>query len=73
MSGEVLRVCPGSGEQLPKLLASMLAALLFGQASADGAQFFQAPVAGYVSRGSMMSQAVPVPMVRFAADLLRTG
>jgi hypothetical protein len=46
----------------------MLAALLFGQASADGAQFFQAPVAGYVSRGSMMSQAVPVPMVPLAGN-----
>ena len=57
MRGEVLRVCPGSGDQLQAKL-SMLAALLFGQASADGAQFFQAPVAGYVSRGSMMSQAV---------------
>ena len=69
MSGEVLRVCPGSGEQLPKLLASMLAALLFGQASAEGAHFFQPPVAGFLSQGSMVSQAVPVPMVLFTRFL----
>jgi hypothetical protein len=48
----------------------MLAALLFGKASAEGAQFFQAPVAGYVSRGSMMSQAVPVPMVPLTGNQL---
>ena len=47
------------------LVVSMLAALLFGQASAEGAHFFQPPVAGFLSQGSMVSQAVPVPMVLF--------
>jgi hypothetical protein len=46
----------------------MLAALLFGQASAEGAQFFQPPVAGFMSHGSMVSQAVPVPMVPLAGN-----
>ena len=55
----------GSGEQ-SSLVVLMLAALLFGQASADGVQFFQPPVAGYVSRGAMVSQAVPVPVVRIS-------
>jgi hypothetical protein len=35
----------------------MLAVLLFGVA---GAQFFQPPAAGFLSQGSMMSQAVPL-------------
>lgn len=48
----------------------MLAALLFGRlAFADGAQFFQPQVAGYLSRGSMVSQAVPVPMVPSAGNV----
>jgi hypothetical protein len=46
----------------------MLAALLFGQASAEGAHFFQPPVAGFLSQGSMVSQAVPVPMVPLAGN-----
>jgi hypothetical protein len=46
----------------------MLAALLFGQASAEGAQFFQPPVAGFLSQGSMVSQAVPVPMVAMGGN-----
>jgi hypothetical protein len=41
----------------------MFVALLFGQASADGVQFFQPPVGGFLSQGSMVSQAVPFPMV----------
>jgi hypothetical protein len=46
----------------------MLAALLFGQASAEGVQFFQPQVGGFLSQGSMVSQAVPVPMVPMAAN-----
>jgi hypothetical protein len=46
----------------------MLAALLFGQASAEGAHFFQPPVAGFLSQGSMVSQAVPVPMVAMGGN-----
>jgi hypothetical protein len=46
----------------------MLAALLFGQASAEGVQFFQPPVGGLLSQGSMVSQAVPVPMVPLAGN-----
>jgi len=45
----------------------MLAALLFGQASGQGAQFFQ-PVGGFLSQGSMVSQAVPAPMVPMAGN-----
>jgi hypothetical protein len=46
----------------------MFAALLLGQASANGAQFFQPPVGGFLSQGSMVSQAVPAPMVPMAAN-----
>jgi hypothetical protein len=48
----------------------MLAAVFFGVASAEGAQFFQPPVAGFLSQGSMVSQAVPVPMIPFAGQEL---
>merc|ERR1719352_2231649 len=47
----------------------MIAALLFGQASADGVQFFQPPVGGFLSQGSMVPMAgnqmafQPVPYV----------
>jgi len=53
-----------------KLEVSMLAALLYGHASAEGAQFFQPQVAGFLPRGSMVSQAVPVPMVPLAGNEL---
>jgi hypothetical protein len=46
----------------------MLAALLLGQASAEGAQFFQPPVAGFLSQSSMVSPAVPVPMVPLSGN-----
>jgi hypothetical protein len=46
----------------------MFAALLFGQASADGVQFFQPAVGGFLSQGSMVSRAVPVPMVSLAGN-----
>jgi hypothetical protein len=39
----------------------MIAALLFVQASADGVQFFQPQVGGFLNQGSMVSQAIPVP------------
>ena len=63
------RYLNGSGE-IPTLVAPMFAALLFGQASADGVQFFQPPVGGFLSQGSMVSQAVPAPMVP-SAEMLR--
>ena len=56
---------------IPTIVVAMLAALLFGQASADGVQFFQPPVGGVLSQGSMVSQGVPVPMVPSAAGLSR--
>jgi hypothetical protein len=42
--------------------------LLFGQASADGVKFFQPPVGGFLSQGSMVSQGVPAPMVPLAGN-----
>jgi len=38
----------------------MFATLLFGQAAAQGAQFFQAPVGGFLSQGSMVSRSAPM-------------
>merc|ERR1719261_1986463 len=35
----------------------MIAALLFGQASAEGVQFFQPAVGGFLSQGSMVPMA----------------
>ena len=46
----------------------MIATLLFGQAAAEGVQFFQPQVGGFLSQGSMVSQAVPAPMVLSAAE-----
>jgi hypothetical protein len=46
----------------------MIAALLSAQASAQGVQFFQPPVGGFLSQGSMVSQAPPVPMVPLASN-----
>jgi hypothetical protein len=40
----------------------MFALLLLGQALADGVQFFQPAVGGFLSQSSMVSQAVPAPV-----------
>jgi hypothetical protein len=47
----------------------MIATLLFGQASAEGVQFFQPPVGGFLSQGSMVSQAVQVPLAGSGMNL----
>jgi len=47
----------------PEATASMLATLLFGHAVGQGAQFFQPHVPGAFSRGSAVSQGVPVQMM----------
>merc|ERR1719440_1362001 len=46
----------------------MIAALLFGQACSQGVQFFQPYVPGSPSRGALVSQNAPVPMVPLTAD-----